>query len=180
VRRGRHASLDGCRRVLAAFGAVDILVCAGITKRVPTFHDDEDWQRIIDTNLTGTLRACRTFGAPVEAGAAASLRSRPRVLVSCSKWPPQRAKPVWPGPDGAGGGVGAAWRHSQRDRRLFTDMNRELLDSPRGREFRPHADATVRPTDELSGPPCSCRRRRASCWSCAGGGWQVPRSGVNQ
>jgi NAD(P)-dependent dehydrogenase (short-subunit alcohol dehydrogenase family) len=49
---------------LAAFGKVDILVnAAGITKRAPTVdYAEEDWNRIIDTNLTGTLRACQIFG----------------------------------------------------------------------------------------------------------------------
>lgn len=50
-------------QILKAFGRVDIVVAAaGITKRVPTLEMDEgDWQRIIDTNLTGTLRTYRTF-----------------------------------------------------------------------------------------------------------------------
>src|SRR4051812_38367596 len=50
--------------VLGAFGKVDILVnSAGTTKRAPTItFSDEDWNRIIDTNLTGTLRACQVFG----------------------------------------------------------------------------------------------------------------------
>lgn len=47
-----------------AFGKVDILVnAAGITKRAPTLEFSEaDWNRIMDTNLTGTLRACQVFG----------------------------------------------------------------------------------------------------------------------
>lgn len=46
------------------FGRVDILVnSAGMTLRVPTLEcSEEDWQRILDTNLTGTLRACQIFG----------------------------------------------------------------------------------------------------------------------
>ena len=42
---------------------MDILVAvAGITKRVPTLDMAEaDWTRIIDTNVTGTLRACQVF-----------------------------------------------------------------------------------------------------------------------
>jgi NAD(P)-dependent dehydrogenase (short-subunit alcohol dehydrogenase family) len=47
-----------------AFEKVDILVnSAGRTKRAPTidFSDDE-WNDILDTNLTGTLRACQIFG----------------------------------------------------------------------------------------------------------------------
>lgn len=49
---------------LGAFGQVDILVCAaGVTKRTPTLDvGDEEWQRILDTNLTGTFRACQVFG----------------------------------------------------------------------------------------------------------------------
>ncbi len=46
------------------FGKVDILVnAAGITKRAPTLDFPEaDWNRIMDTNLTGTLRSCQVFG----------------------------------------------------------------------------------------------------------------------
>jgi NAD(P)-dependent dehydrogenase (short-subunit alcohol dehydrogenase family) len=47
-----------------AFGKVDILVnAAGITKRAPTVdYAESDWNRILDTNLTGSLRACQVFG----------------------------------------------------------------------------------------------------------------------
>ena len=49
---------------LAAFGQVDILVnSAGRTKRAPTIdYPEDEWNAIIDTNLTGTLRACQVFG----------------------------------------------------------------------------------------------------------------------
>ena len=49
---------------LDAFGKVDILVnAAGITKRAPTLDFPEaDWNKILETNLTGTLRACQVFG----------------------------------------------------------------------------------------------------------------------
>lgn len=47
-----------------AFGKVDIMVnCAGRTTRVPTLDLDEaDWNAILETNLTGTLRAAQVFG----------------------------------------------------------------------------------------------------------------------
>jgi len=47
-----------------AFGKVDIMVnAAGITKRAPTLdYSEADWNRIMDTNLTGALRACQVFG----------------------------------------------------------------------------------------------------------------------
>jgi NAD(P)-dependent dehydrogenase (short-subunit alcohol dehydrogenase family) len=49
---------------LERFGKVDILVnCAGIIKRTPTLDLPEaDWTNILNTNLTGTLRACQVFG----------------------------------------------------------------------------------------------------------------------
>jgi len=49
---------------VAAFGKVDILVnAAGITKRAPTVdYAEQDWNRILDTNLTGMLRTCQVFG----------------------------------------------------------------------------------------------------------------------
>jgi len=49
---------------IEAFGKVDILInCAGRIKRAPTVDFPEaDWNAIIDTNVTGTLRACQIFG----------------------------------------------------------------------------------------------------------------------
>jgi NAD(P)-dependent dehydrogenase (short-subunit alcohol dehydrogenase family) len=49
---------------LKAFGQVDILVnSAGRTRRAPTLDFAEaDWNDIMDTNLTGTLRTCQIFG----------------------------------------------------------------------------------------------------------------------
>jgi len=63
-----RASLE---RLLAAvidrFGKVDILInCAGRIKRTPTLTmPEEEWCAILDTNLTGTLRACQVFGEPM-------------------------------------------------------------------------------------------------------------------
>jgi NAD(P)-dependent dehydrogenase (short-subunit alcohol dehydrogenase family) len=50
--------------VLKAFGKVDILVnAAGITQKVASLEvSDADWSRVIETNLTGTMRACQIFG----------------------------------------------------------------------------------------------------------------------
>jgi len=74
--RGRKTlrqSADVCNRatleallvsVLDHFGKVDILInCAGKIKRTPTLDlSEEEWNDIINTNLTGTLRACQVFG----------------------------------------------------------------------------------------------------------------------
>src|SRR5215204_6540036 len=60
-----RGSLDGLLAACKAeFGRVDILInSAGITKRTPTVElAEEDWAAILETNLTGTLRACQVFG----------------------------------------------------------------------------------------------------------------------
>jgi NAD(P)-dependent dehydrogenase (short-subunit alcohol dehydrogenase family) len=51
-------------QAIEAFGKVDILInCAGRTKRAPTLDFAEaDWNTILETNLTGTLRAAQVFG----------------------------------------------------------------------------------------------------------------------
>jgi NAD(P)-dependent dehydrogenase (short-subunit alcohol dehydrogenase family) len=62
---GSTASLEALRdAVLGEFGSVEILInCAGTIKRTPTLEvPEEEWNRILDTNLTGTLRSCRVFG----------------------------------------------------------------------------------------------------------------------
>ena len=60
-----RSSLDALlAATLHAFGKVDILInCAGRIKRAPTLtFPEEEWQAILDTNLTGPLRACQVFG----------------------------------------------------------------------------------------------------------------------
>lgn len=57
--------------VLKEFGKVDILVnAAGVTHKSATLEvAEEDWARVVETNLTGTLRACQIFGSTmVKAG----------------------------------------------------------------------------------------------------------------
>ena len=62
------ASLTAVREaVLSGLGRLDILVnCAGRTQRQPTLQmSEEDWNGILEVNLTGTLRSCRVFGLPM-------------------------------------------------------------------------------------------------------------------
>jgi NAD(P)-dependent dehydrogenase (short-subunit alcohol dehydrogenase family) len=49
---------------VSQFGRVDILVnSAGRTRRTPTLDvTDIEWNEIMETNLTGVLRACQVFG----------------------------------------------------------------------------------------------------------------------
>jgi NAD(P)-dependent dehydrogenase (short-subunit alcohol dehydrogenase family) len=58
-------SVDALRDVvLGEFGKVDILInCAGRIQRIPTLETSEElWNGIMDTNATGILRACQSFG----------------------------------------------------------------------------------------------------------------------
>lgn len=60
-----RGSLENLLKVsVETFGKVDILVnAAGFNQRASTLDFPEaDWDRLIDTNLTGTLRACQVFG----------------------------------------------------------------------------------------------------------------------
>ena len=62
---GNQASLDNVlRKCVEAFDNVDILVnSAGKTKRTSSIEVSEDeWNDILNTNVTGTLRACQVFG----------------------------------------------------------------------------------------------------------------------
>jgi NAD(P)-dependent dehydrogenase (short-subunit alcohol dehydrogenase family) len=65
-----RSSIDQLRdAVLAKFGHIDILVnAAGYTVKKPTVALSEgDWSSLLDTNLTGILRACQSFYEPLKA-----------------------------------------------------------------------------------------------------------------
>jgi NAD(P)-dependent dehydrogenase (short-subunit alcohol dehydrogenase family) len=68
VDASNRASIDALRDgVLKSFGRLDILVnSAGRTFRKPTIEiSDTEWDSLMDVNLTGTLRACRSFCEPL-------------------------------------------------------------------------------------------------------------------
>ncbi|MGE5174741.1 MAG: 3-oxoacyl-[acyl-carrier-protein] reductase [Hyphomicrobiales bacterium] len=56
-----------CEETLGAFGRADILVNnAGVTKDGLLLRmSDEDWDRVLDTNLKGAFRAVRAFARPM-------------------------------------------------------------------------------------------------------------------
>jgi NAD(P)-dependent dehydrogenase (short-subunit alcohol dehydrogenase family) len=63
-----RASIDALRdAVLKKFGRVDVLVnAAGVTFKQPTATvSEEQWNALMDTDLTGVLRACQSFYEPL-------------------------------------------------------------------------------------------------------------------
>ena len=66
----KRRSIDALReKVMQKFGRVDILVnAAGVTFKQPIIKVcEEQWSSILDTNLTGALRACQSFYGPLKA-----------------------------------------------------------------------------------------------------------------
>lgn len=65
-----RASLERVRDAcLSQWGRVDVLICAaGVTRKAATLDMSEsDWALVLETNLTGTLRACQVFAASMVA-----------------------------------------------------------------------------------------------------------------
>jgi NAD(P)-dependent dehydrogenase (short-subunit alcohol dehydrogenase family) len=128
---------------LSAFGRIDILVnSAGITKRVPTLDCSEQlWQSIMNVNLTGTLRACQIFGATM----LKQKNGRVINIASLSTFVAFHEVAAYGASKAA---VGALTRSLAVEWAPYgvcvnaiapgifpTDLNRELLDSPRGKEL---------------------------------------------
>ncbi len=53
------ADLQACKRLIATFKTLDVLVnCAGMIRRANAEHDPEQFAKVIDVNLNGTQRLC--------------------------------------------------------------------------------------------------------------------------
>ena len=138
------ASLDQVRAAcMEAFGRIDILLCvAGITRRTPTLDmHEEDWQRILDTNVTGTLRACQVFGRQMIAQGS----GRIITIASLSSFVGLFEVAAYVASKSAVAGLTRAlaveWApHNVTVNAIApgvfrTDLNATLLDSGRGQEF---------------------------------------------
>jgi NAD(P)-dependent dehydrogenase (short-subunit alcohol dehydrogenase family) len=138
-----HALENVRARTLEAFGSIDILVCAaGVTKRVPTLEmADEDWQRIVETNVTGVLRSCQVFGRDM----VARRSGRIITIASLSSFVGLFEVAAYVASKSAVAGLTRAlaveWApynvtvNAIAPGVFRTDLNTALLDSPRGQEF---------------------------------------------
>ena len=138
------SSLERLRdQCLETFRRVDIMLCAaGTTKRVPTLEMDEaEWSRIMETNVTGTMRACRVFGREM-----VSRRSGRIITIgSLSSFVGLFEVAAYVASKSAVAGLTRAlaveWApynvtvNSIAPGVFRTDLNTALLDSPRGQEF---------------------------------------------
>jgi len=129
--------------VLDSFGRVDILVnSAGITRRVPTLDLPEElWQSIMNVNLNGTLRACQIFGKSMLE------RQYGRIIniASLSTFVAFRDVAAYGASKAAVGALTRSLAIEWAQQGVCvnaiapgifpTDLNRELLDSPRGHEL---------------------------------------------
>jgi len=129
--------------VVKSFGRIDILVnAAGITKRLPTLDcSDELWNNILNVNLTGTLRACQIFGKTM----LKQKKGRIINIASLSTFVAFQEVAAYCASKAAVGALtrslAVEWsRHGVCVNAIApgvfpTDLNRALLDSPRGHEL---------------------------------------------
>lgn len=132
---------DAC---VTAFGQVDIVVAAaGITKRVPTLEMAEaDWNRILDTNVTGMFRTYQVFAPSMIARGSGRLIG----VASLASFVGLQEVAAYTASKAAVAGLtrslSVEWaRHGVTVNAIApgvfeTDLNREILKGPRGQEFK--------------------------------------------
>jgi NAD(P)-dependent dehydrogenase (short-subunit alcohol dehydrogenase family) len=129
--------------VLTSFGRIDVLVnSAGITKRISTLDCPEElWQSIMNVNLNGTLRACQIFGKTM----LNQQKGRIINIASLSTFVAFHEVAAYGASKAAVGALTRSLAVEWASQGVCvnaiapgifpTDLNREILDSPRGKEL---------------------------------------------
>jgi NAD(P)-dependent dehydrogenase (short-subunit alcohol dehydrogenase family) len=139
-----RAALERVRAAcLEKFGRIDILVAAaGVTKKVPTLEmEDDGWQRILETNLTGTLLACQVFGASMVERGSGRVITVASLAATLGFFQVAAYTATKSAVAGLTRALAVEWAAAGVTVNALvpgvfqTDLNRDLLESPRGAEL---------------------------------------------